>query len=57
MLMTIDLYYNELYFWKGWLDEEKKYVADLSKLPDDRKETLDMGEFGIDGTFRKMELD
>ena len=57
MLIHIDSHYNELKSWRSWFKEERKYVADLTKLPDDRKKILNMGEFGTEGMFRRLELD
>jgi len=57
IFIVLELYYKETRSWKAWLDDENEYVADLSKVPEDKKKILDMGEFGIDGTFRKLELD
>lgn len=53
-----EAYYKEMLSWQNKLEEEKTYFADLDKLPKDRKQTLiDMGEFGVDGSFQKLDLD
>jgi len=56
-LIIIESYLKELASWKGWLDEDNKNIADLSQLPEDRKKKLDMGEFGVEGSFRKLGVD
>lgn len=55
LLIITERYLKEMMSWKGWLDEENKFVADLSKIPEDRKGTMDTG-FGVEGSFRQLDL-
>ena len=43
--------------WKSCLAEDNKYVADLNLVPQDKKKDMENNELGVEGSFRKLDLD
>lgn len=40
-----------------WLESAEADIADLSKKPTDNGVSIDIGDYGVEGTFRKINLD